>query len=110
MALHQALSEDGQTIKLAKRYKSAAVPKLKNITPVICWSNQEPNDPGRMWKENKEVVGRSIKRALLTPIQVRNIQSHSIRFKSQGMKYRNFGIGETSRPLILNPRNKASSP
>ncbi|KAF7826762.1 uncharacterized protein G2W53_017926 [Senna tora] len=58
----------------------------------------------------REFIGQSIKRALLTPIQVRNIQSHSIRIKSQGTKLRNFGIGEASRPLILNPRNKASRP
>ncbi|KAF7826756.1 uncharacterized protein G2W53_017921 [Senna tora] len=67
-------------------------------------------DGQNMKSVKREVVGQSIKRALLTPIQVRNIQSHSIRFKSQGMKHHNFGIGETSRPLILNPRNKASRP
>ncbi|KAF7826864.1 L-ascorbate oxidase-like protein [Senna tora] len=47
---------------------------------------------------------------MLTPIQVRNIQSHSIRFKSQGTKHHNFEIGEASRPLILNPKNKVSRP
>ncbi|KAF7826842.1 uncharacterized protein G2W53_018006 [Senna tora] len=85
MALHQALSEDRQTIKPVKRYKSAAVLELKNITLT--------SRPFDWW----------------------GIETPDFKFKEQGIAPLGFEghlkpKKKASRPLILNLRNKASRP